>query len=46
MLINATHLEENRVAIVEDGVLAELDIEIAGSELHKGNILQGDRSPG
>ncbi len=38
MLINATHLEESRVAIVEDGVLTELDIEIAGSEQNKGNI--------
>lgn len=38
MLINATHLEESRVAIVEDGLLTELDIEIAGSEQNKGNI--------
>ncbi|NIQ97509.1 MAG: S1 RNA-binding domain-containing protein, partial [Desulfuromonadales bacterium] len=38
MLINATHLEESRVAIVEDGVLTELDIEVAGSEQNKGNI--------
>ncbi len=38
MLINATHPEENRVAIVEDGILCELDIEIAGREQTKGNI--------
>src|SRR5512145_439589 len=38
MLINATHPEENRVAIVEDGILTELDIEIAGREPTKGNI--------
>jgi ribonuclease E len=38
MLINATHPEENRVAIVEDGILTELDIEIAGKEQTKGNI--------
>ena len=38
MLINATHLEENRVAIVEDGVLTELDIETAGSTQNKGDI--------
>ncbi|PLY03843.1 MAG: ribonuclease E [Desulfuromonas sp.] len=38
MLINATHSEENRVAIVEDGVLTELDIETAGSTENKGDI--------
>jgi ribonuclease E len=38
MLVNATHPEENRVAIVEDGVLTELDIEVAGREPSKGNI--------
>ncbi len=38
MLINATHPEENRVAIVEDGILTELDIEVAGREQTKGNI--------
>ncbi|RMF47560.1 MAG: Rne/Rng family ribonuclease, partial [Deltaproteobacteria bacterium] len=38
MLVNATHSEENRVAIVEDGILSELDIEIAGQEQTKGNI--------
>jgi ribonuclease E len=41
MLINATHLEENRVAIVEDGILSELDIEIAGKEQTRGNIYKG-----
>ncbi|HAD04640.1 MAG TPA: ribonuclease E, partial [Desulfuromonas sp.] len=38
MLINATHPEENRVAIVEDGILTELDIEVVGREQTKGNI--------
>jgi ribonuclease E len=38
MLINATHAEENRVAIVENGVLTELGIEVAGREPTKGNI--------
>ncbi|MDF1580522.1 MAG: Rne/Rng family ribonuclease [Desulfuromonadales bacterium] len=38
MLVNATHPEENRVAIVEDGVLSVLDIEVAGHEQTKGNI--------
>ena len=38
MMVNATHPEENRVAIVEDGVLTELDIEVAGWEPTKGNI--------
>ncbi|WP_303722202.1 Rne/Rng family ribonuclease, partial [Malonomonas rubra] len=38
MLINASHPEENRVAIVVDGLLSELDIEIAGQEQTKGNI--------
>ncbi len=38
MLINATHAEEHRVAIVENGVLTELGIEVAGREPTKGNI--------
>ena len=38
MLINASHPEEYRVAIVVDGLLSELDIEIAGQEQTKGNI--------
>ncbi|WP_305042167.1 Rne/Rng family ribonuclease [Geoalkalibacter sp.] len=38
MLINATHPEEHRVAIVEDGFLTELDIEITGKEQTRGNI--------
>ncbi len=38
MLINATHPEELRVAIVEDGLLSELDIEVAGKEQTRGNI--------
>ncbi|MDT8440347.1 MAG: Rne/Rng family ribonuclease [Desulfuromonadales bacterium] len=38
MLINALLPEENRVAIVDDGLLSELDIEVAGREQTKGNI--------
>ncbi|MGE4580092.1 MAG: Rne/Rng family ribonuclease [Desulfuromonadales bacterium] len=41
MLINATHPEENRVAIVTDGILNELDIEVVGKEQTKGNIYKG-----
>jgi ribonuclease E len=41
MLINALHAEEARVAIVEDGRLVELDVEIAGSEQIRGNIYRG-----
>jgi len=41
MLINAVHPEEARVAIVKDGRLVELDIEIAGSEQTRGNVYKG-----
>ena len=41
MLINAVHPEEARVAIVKDGHLVELDIEIAGSEQTRGNVYKG-----
>ena len=41
MLINMMHPEEARVAIVEDGSLMELDIEIAGSEQTRGNVYKG-----
>jgi ribonuclease E len=41
MLINATHPEEHRVAIVEDGLLVELDIEITSREQTRGNIYKG-----
>lgn len=41
MLINAMHPEEARVAIVEDGHLVELDIEIAGNEQTRGNVYKG-----
>lgn len=41
MLINAVHPEEARVAIVEDGHLVELDVEIAGSEQTRGNVYKG-----
>jgi len=42
MLINATLPEEDRVAIVDDGVLTELDIEIAGRQQTKSNIYLGE----
>lgn len=38
MLINATHPEEHRVVIVEDGILEELDIEVTSKEQTRGNI--------
>ena len=38
ILVNATLQEESRVAIVEDGILTGLDIEVAGREPSKGNI--------
>jgi len=41
MLINALHPEEARVAIVEDGRLVDLDVEIAGSEQIRGNVYKG-----
>ena len=41
MLINVMHPEEARVAIVHDGRLMELNIEISGKEQTKGNIFKG-----
>ncbi len=41
MLINATHAEEVRVALVEGQNLYELDIESSGSEQKKANIYIG-----
>ena len=41
MLINTLHPEEARVAIVDEGRLVDLDIEIAGSEQTRGNIYKG-----
>ena len=41
MLINALHSEEARVAIVEDGRLMDLGIEIAGREQTRGNVYKG-----
>ncbi len=41
MLINVADPEESRVAIVEDGVLAELLIETSLQELSRGNIYKG-----
>ena len=41
MLINVMHPEEARVAIVQEGRLMELNIEISGKEQTKGNIYKG-----
>ncbi|HKI59588.1 MAG TPA: Rne/Rng family ribonuclease [Mariprofundaceae bacterium] len=41
MLINASHEEESRVAIVDGEYLQELDIESAQKALTKGNIYKG-----
>ncbi|MGE0142946.1 MAG: Rne/Rng family ribonuclease [Planctomycetota bacterium] len=41
MLINATDAEEARIAVVQDGVLAELHVEVAGREAYLGNIYKG-----
>jgi ribonuclease E len=41
MLINASAEEEVRVAIVEDGVLTDLDVETASREKIRGNIYKG-----
>ncbi|MBI3392333.1 MAG: ribonuclease E/G [Nitrospirae bacterium] len=38
MLINAAHPEEIRVAIVDNGILEELNIETTSKERNKGNI--------
>src|SRR3989338_1648036 len=41
MLINASHSDELRVAIISDGVLIDLDIEYPGQEQKKSNIYKG-----
>jgi len=41
MLLNVMHPEEARVAIVHDGRLMELNVEITGKEQTKGNIYKG-----
>lgn len=41
MLINALDAEEHRIAVVEDGVLQELHVEIANREAYLGNIYKG-----
>jgi len=41
MLINVTHAEESRVAIVNDGVLEAFEIESLSREHLKGNIYKG-----
>ncbi len=41
MLINAKHPEEKRVAIVEDGLLQELEVEYSGKKQTKGNVYKG-----
>lgn len=41
MLINVTHPEESRVAIIEDGILTNLGIESIQKEQIRGNIYKG-----
>ena len=41
MLINAIDPEESRIAVVEDGVLQELHVELANREAYLGNIYKG-----
>ena len=41
MLINAIDSEESRIAVVEDGVLQELHVELANREAYLGNIYKG-----
>ncbi|MCB9868504.1 MAG: Rne/Rng family ribonuclease [Planctomycetes bacterium] len=41
MLINAIDAEESRIAVVEDGVLQELHVEITNREAYLGNIYKG-----
>lgn len=41
MLINAVDPEESRIAVVEDGVLQELHVELANREAYLGNIYKG-----
>ncbi len=41
MLINAADPEEARIAVVEDGVLQELHVEVANREAYLGNIYKG-----
>jgi len=41
MLINALDPEESRIAVVEDGVLQELHVELANREAYLGNIYKG-----
>ncbi len=41
IFINALHPEESRVAIVEDGILCEYEVEFAGREQNRGNIYKG-----
>src|SRR5262249_26024293 len=41
MLINAIDPEESRIAVVEDGVLQELHVELANREAYLGNVYKG-----
>jgi ribonuclease E len=41
MIVNATHTEELRVAIIEDSRLVELDFESGARAKNKGNIFKG-----
>ena len=38
MLVNVTHVEESRVAVLDDGVLAQYEIETINRTNIKGNI--------
>src|SRR6185436_1908446 len=42
MLINALDPEESRIAVVEDGVLQELHVELASREAYLGNVYKGN----
>jgi ribonuclease E len=41
LLINVSHPEESRIAIIEDGILSDLAIEISSREKQRGNIYKG-----
>ena len=41
ILINATHPEETRVAVMEDGLLIDLDVQINSSKSNRANIYKG-----
>jgi len=41
MLMNTIHPEECRIALIEDGVLQELEVEYSGKRQSRGNIYKG-----